>query len=69
MSMQKSIVDCVRTHGGDFVIELKANQRSFRYMVEDRLKWLTPVYEYTEGPELATAGLKPGRTAYMTAWV
>ena len=52
MSMQKSIVDCVRTHGGDFVIELKANQRSFRYMVEDRLKWLTPVYEYTEGPEL-----------------
>ena len=39
-------------NGGDFLIELKANQPSLRYGVEDRLKGHTPVYSYTEGPEL-----------------
>lgn len=38
--------------GGDFLIELKANQPSLRYGVEDRLKERTPVYSHTEGPEL-----------------
>ena len=52
MSMQKDIVDRIREQGGDFLIELKANQRSLRYGVEDRLEGLTPVYTYTEGPEL-----------------
>ena len=33
-------------------IELKANQPSLRYGVEDRLKGQAPVYSYTEGPEL-----------------
>lgn len=52
MSMQKEIIDKIRDKGGDFLIELKANQRSLRYGVEDRLKRLSPVYFYTDGPEL-----------------
>ena len=52
MSMQKTIIDRIRKNGGDFLIELKANQPSLRYGVEDRLKEHTPVYSYTEGPEL-----------------
>ncbi len=52
MSMQKDIIDKIRAKGGDFLIELKANQRSLRYGVEDRLKKHTPLYSYTEGPEL-----------------
>lgn len=52
MSMQKEIVDKIRQKGGDFLIELKANQRSLRYGVEDSLKGHAPVYSYTEGPEL-----------------
>ncbi len=31
MSMQKDIIERIRTKGGDFLIELKANQRSLRY--------------------------------------
>lgn len=38
--------------GGDFLIELKANQPSLRYGVEDRLEGLSPVYTYVEGPDL-----------------
>ena len=52
MSMQKRIIDRIRKNGGDFLIELKANQPSLRYGVEDRLKGHTPVYSYTEGSEL-----------------
>ena len=52
MSMQKCIIDRIRENGGDFLIELKANQPSLRYGVEDRLKGQSPVYSYTEGPEL-----------------
>ena len=52
MSMQKGIIDKIRTKGGDFLIELKANQPSLRYGVEDGLKTLTPAYSYTTGPEL-----------------
>lgn len=52
MSMQKDIIDRIRENGGDFLIELKANQPSLRYGVEDRLKECIPVYSYTEGPEL-----------------
>lgn len=52
MSMQKDIIEKIRNKGGDFLIELKANQRSLRYGVEDRLKEHTPLYSYTEGPEL-----------------
>lgn len=51
MSMQKCIIDKIRKNRGDFLIELKANQPSLRYGVEDRLKGHTPVYSYTEGPE------------------
>lgn len=53
MSMQKDIIDKIRKKGGDFLIELKANQPSLRYGIEDRLVAHTPVYSYTEGPELA----------------
>ncbi len=52
ISMQKDIIDRIREKGGDFLIELKANQRSLRYGVEDRLRDCPPVYTYTEGPEL-----------------
>lgn len=52
MSMQKDIIDKIRSKGGDFLIELKANQRSLRYSVEDRLNEHIPLYSYTEGPEL-----------------
>lgn len=52
MSMQKDIIDKIRNKGGDFLIELKANQPSLRYGVEDRLRQHTPLYSYTEGPEL-----------------
>ena len=53
MSMQKDIVEIIRKKGGDFLIELKANQPTLRYGIEDRLKAHAPVYSYTEGPELA----------------
>jgi len=52
MSMQKEIIDTIRRKRGDFLIELKANQRTLRYGVEDSLKALTPAYSYTVGPEL-----------------
>lgn len=53
ISMQKDIVDKIREKGGDFLIELKANQRALRYGVEDRIEGHSPIYSYTEGPELA----------------
>ena len=46
------IVDMIRKKGGDFLIELKANQRELRYGIEDRIRTHTPLYSYTEGPEL-----------------
>lgn len=52
MSMQKDIIDRIRKGRGDFLIELKANQPSLRYGVEDGLGGLSPVYTYVEGPEL-----------------
>ena len=51
MSMQKNIIDRIRENGGDFLIELKANQPSLRYGVEDKIKECAPAYSYTEGPE------------------
>lgn len=53
MSMQKDIIDKIRGNGGDFLIELKANQPSLRYGVEDRLTGHSPEYSYAEGPVLA----------------
>lgn len=52
MSMQKGIIDKIREKGGNFVIELKANQRSLLQGVEERVKGLSPVYSYTEEAEL-----------------
>ena len=52
MSMQKAVIDKIRERSADFVIELKANQRSLRYGVEDSIKTHTPVRVHTEGPVL-----------------
>lgn len=52
MSFQKSIIDKIRKKGGDFVIELKANQRSLRYGLEDNIKTAIPTDTYMEGPYL-----------------
>jgi len=50
--MQKDIIEKIRDKGGDFLVELKANQRALRYGVEDRIKGHPPRFTYTEGPEL-----------------
>ena len=60
MSMQKDIIDRIRSKGGDSLIELKANQRSLRYGVEDSIKAITPVYSYTVGPELGHGTIETG---------
>jgi hypothetical protein len=52
MSMQKEIIDKIREKGGHFLIELKANQRTLRYGVEDKMKQCTPQFTYREGPKL-----------------
>lgn len=52
MSFQKAIVDKIREKGGDFVIELKANQRSLRYGLEDAIKTASPMDIYREPPTL-----------------
>lgn len=48
MSMQKEIIEKIRKKNGDFVIELKANQRSLRYGIEDRIKTRLPLQTYRE---------------------
>lgn len=53
MSMQKEMVDEIRSQGGDFLIELKANQRALFYATEDRIRGMAPVDTRTYGPELA----------------
>lgn len=52
MSFQKTIIDKIREKGGDFVIELKANQRSLRYGLEDGIKTASPIDVYKEAPFL-----------------
>ena len=52
MSMQKEIIDIIRSKGGDFLIELKANQRSLRYGIEDKINERVPRHSYIQGPEL-----------------
>ena len=42
MSFQKVIIDKIREKGADFVIELKADQGSLRYGLEDSIKTATP---------------------------
>ncbi len=50
--MQKDIIDKIREKEGYFLIELKANQPTLRYGVEDRLRQCVPRFSYREGPEL-----------------
>lgn len=52
MSFPKVIIDKIRDKGGDFVIELKANQRSLRYGPEDSIKTAIPTDVYKEVPYL-----------------
>ena len=53
MSFQKAIIDKIREKEGEFIIELKANQPSLRYGIEDGIEGLVPEYVHTVGPELA----------------
>jgi len=48
--VQKDIIDEIREKKGDFVVELKPNQRSLRYGIEDKFKTHAPGQVYTEGP-------------------
>ena len=52
MSFKKANIDKIREKGGDFLIELKANQRTLRYGVEDNVELAEPVDVYSEGPFL-----------------
>lgn len=52
MSMQKDIIDKIRKKEGYFLIELKANQRALRYGVEDTIRSVSPLFTYTDGPDL-----------------
>ena len=52
MSCQKSIIDCIRDNGGNFIIELKANQKSLRYGLEDNIKTAMPTSVYEEDAAL-----------------
>ena len=52
MSFQKTIIDKIREKGGEFIIELKANQPSLRYGIEDGVEGLVPESVHTMGPEL-----------------
>lgn len=60
MSFQKAIIDRIRQKDADFVIELKANQRSLCYGLEDRIKTIPPLETYTEDPVLSHGGLRQG---------
>lgn len=53
MSFQKTIIDKIRKNGGDFVVELKANQKSLRYGLEDKIKTIAPTETYKEEPTLS----------------
>ena len=53
MSFQKTIIDKIREKGGEFIIELKANQPSLRYGIEDGIEALAPEAVHTVGRELA----------------
>ena len=50
MSFQKAIIDKIRKKRGDFLIELKVNQRILRYGIEDRVGLAVPVDVHSEGP-------------------
>lgn len=50
MSFQTAIINKIREKGGDFLIELKANQRTLRYGIEDNVGFSEPVDVHSEGP-------------------
>lgn len=52
MYFQKAIINKIRQKGGDYIIELKANQKSLRYGIEDSIKTASPIDTYKEGPVL-----------------
>lgn len=49
MSFYKAIIDKIQENGGDFLIELKANQRMLRYGIEDKVELTDPADVYSEG--------------------
>lgn len=66
MSMQRDIIDRIRKKDGYFLIELKANQRTLRYGVEDRIKYVASLFSQTEGPESDTEESRYELITYMT---
>ena len=58
ISMQKEIIDKIREKNGDFVIEVKANRRSLRYVIEERIKTRRPCKLTRKMHFLSTAGLR-----------
>ena len=58
ISVQKEIIDKIREKNGDFVIELKANRRSLRYVIEERIKTRRPCKLTRKMHFLSTAGLR-----------
>lgn len=66
MSMQKDIIDTIRRKSGDFLIELKANQRSLRYGIEDKLRHAVPACTITEGPTLGHGRIETRTLTVLT---
>ncbi len=52
MFCNKDIIDRIRDGGGNFVIELKANQKTLRYGLEDELESAVPADVFTEKTDL-----------------
>lgn len=53
MFCQKAIVDKIRKKGGEFVLQVKANQKALRWGLEDNLKFSKPYDTYCSEPTLA----------------
>lgn len=68
MSMQKNIIDIIRRNGGEFLIELKANQRALRYGVEDRLRSMPRCIPTRQALNSGTEESRPEHTVSMTDW-
>ena len=58
MGCQEKIVKAIRAKGAHFLIELKANQKTLRWDVEDRIRSATPSESYTSEPELSSGRIQ-----------
>ena len=53
MLCQKSFVDAVRNRDGNFVVQVKANQKGLRWSLEDKIKKINPLDKYSTPYELS----------------